>query len=223
MRCHIVLMTLVVLFGITVFFCLDTQRPKGKDPSFESSWSFATSRDPIVTNRMGRVIQPVIADYHLGGDRVDVGKKALAMRYEDLRMVACDRVEYMLVDFRRDWLCARFLADNNDYDVSSVSNAFASMHYKVIEDGPIPVLKIMVSANRRELADAVMSFWTKTYCDMASESEQWRVDVALKNINCQIKKLKEKRLPTTDKERELSEDRRRAESQMVKTYTLSGG
>lgn len=203
----VTLTTGAVLALVGVAICLRSKETNGH--SFEAKWTFATSRDPVVTNVFGGVSQPVLEDYHVGGDMIDDQKRKVWLRNEGLHMIAADRMSYMLADMRRERLISRFLKEHNEFDAVAVTNAFSSIRYTLSgrDHGPVPIVEVLTVASRRDLADAVMLFWSKAYCDTTREMEQSRVDTALKGARGS---------PT-----ELEAIRRRAESMIVNTYPLT--
>ena len=138
---------------------------KGK--TYEARCAYAYWKSNVDTNTVGEVIQPE-GEWRLGA-------------YVDYRRVAEESLSDFFAERNVDMLLFRdYLQSHEDssHDVASVSNAFASIMFKIAGD-PVAVVELSSKSESKDIALDVLRFTLLRYLAFIENNDRRREEKAL--------------------------------------------
>lgn len=150
----------------------------GQETTCVAEWVFAITEKQVVTNTIGDVVQPPS-----GKPTVGAWRDSWLYVEEELR----DCFSRISIDQIREWVDA----ESRDAQVNeaALSEAVSSVRLEVSKD-PIPIVRVSVVAESRELALSLMQFEACTITGLVEAEAKRRIDKAV--AGCRMKACLEK-------------------------------
>lgn len=164
---------------------------QGESDQYEAEWVFAAAQEEIITNGLGDVVQPtdVENDWNHGAYlQTPIGCYA----YDGVKSsIASGIKEFFFHETKKRKLLERYLSQSCGFDVSEVSNAFASVRYEM-SGKYIPVVKVMVRSGDPDVAIGALSFLASEFSKSWKKEQDCIVDKAATEHWMEIQRMKKR-------------------------------